>query len=192
MFYFKFGKVKFQRVGWAKFFRGGGFWFGKSGGGGQVFPMFKLIGMVAMTSDRVIGKGNELPWHLPEDLKLFKRTTSGHPIVMGRRTWDSIGKALPNRQNIVMTRDGDWVAEGAEVIHEPGDLGDLDLMSDEVFIIGGGQIYEIFLPHLDELLVSLVKGDYEGDTRFPEFESVFTRYEVIEDFDAFELRRYIK
>lgn len=151
----------------------------------------KLIGMVAMTSDRVIGKGNDLPWHLPEDLKLFKRTTSGHPIVMGRKTFESIGRALPKRQNIVVTRDESWVAEGAEVIHAPEALRGLKLMDDEVYIIGGAQIYEVFLPHLDELLVSLVKADYDGDTRFPEFESFFKRYDIVEDFGDFELRRYM-
>ena len=77
----------------------------------------KLIAMVAMTSERIIGKDGGLPWHLPEDLKTFKKYTTGHPIVMGRKTWDSIGRALPNRQNIVLTRDSSWAAEGAEIIH---------------------------------------------------------------------------
>ncbi len=152
----------------------------------------KLIAMVAMTSDRVIGKGNDLPWHLPEDLKLFKRTTSGHPIVMGRKTYDSIGRPLPKRQNIVITRDQSWSAEGVEVVYSPEAVRQLELMDEEVFIIGGAEIYSLFLPHIDELLVSHVYQEYEGDTRFPEFEQYFNGFEVVEKFDAFELRRYTK
>lgn len=152
----------------------------------------KLIGMVAMTAKRVIGKGNDLPWHLPEDLKLFKQTTSGHPIVMGRKTFDSIGRPLPKRQNIVITRDESWSTEGVEVIYAPEDMDRLELMDSEVYIIGGAQIYEVFLPHLDELLVSQVYEDYEGDTYFPEFEGYFEGYDVLERFADFELRRYYK
>jgi dihydrofolate reductase len=152
----------------------------------------KLIAMVAMTSDRVIGKGNDLPWHLPEDLKLFKKTTSGHSIVMGRKTYDSIGRPLPKRQNIVITRDQSWSAEGVDVVHSPEAVRDLELQDETVFIIGGAEIYALFLPHIDELLVSHVYQDYEGDTRFPAFEHFFTAYEVVEKFDDFELRRYSK
>ena len=152
----------------------------------------KLVAMVAMTSDRVIGKGNDLPWHLPEDLKLFKRTTSGHPIVMGRKTYESIGRALPKRQNIVITRDQSWSAEGVDVVHSPEAVAQLELMHPEVFIIGGAEIYSLFLPHIDELLVSLVYKNHEGDTRFPEFEHYFSGFEVVEKFEDFELRRYTK
>lgn len=152
----------------------------------------KLTAMVAMTPERVIGKDNDLPWHLPEDLKLFKATTSGHPIVMGRKTWDSIGRPLPKRQNIVLTRNGDWSADGAEVIFSPDDLKSLELMDEHVFVIGGAQVYEIFLPHVDELLVSHVYENHEGNTYFPEFEHFFSGYEVVEIFEAFELRRYTK
>ena len=152
----------------------------------------KLIAMVAMTPDRVIGKGNDLPWHLPEDLKLFKRTTSGHPIVMGRKTYDSIGRPLPKRQNIVITRDQSWSAEGVDVVHSPEAIAQLDLMDTEVFIIGGAEIYSLFLPHLDELLVSYVYQDYDGDTRVPEFEQHFNGFEVVEKFEEFELRRYVR
>lgn len=150
----------------------------------------RLVGMVAMTGARVIGKGNDLPWHLPEDQKLFKRTTSGHPIVMGRKTYESIGRPLPKRQNIVITRDEQWSAEGVEVIHSVEELAELELRDQTVYIIGGAQIYQAFLPQLDELLVSQVAQDYEGDTYFPEFESQFGGYQVVEQFEGFELRRY--
>lgn len=146
--------------------------------------------MVAMTPERVIGNKNDLPWHLPEDLKLFKKTTSGHPIVMGRKTWESIGKALPNRQNIVLTRNKNWSAPGAEVIHSPEDLEQLKLQDEEVYIIGGAQVYALFLPYLDQLLVSHVYKNYEGDTYFPNFEHFCNSYELIQRYDDFELRNY--
>jgi len=152
----------------------------------------KLTAMVAMTPERVIGKDNDLPWHLPEDLKLFKKTTSGHPIVMGRKTWDSIGRPLPKRQNIVLTRNQDWSAEGATVVHTVEDLKKLNLMQPHVFIIGGAEVYKMFLPEIDELLVSYVYEKYQGNTKFPEFEHLFSGYDVVETFDEFELRRYRK
>ena len=152
----------------------------------------KLTAMVAMTPERIIGKDGGLPWHLPEDLKLFKRHTTGNPIVMGRKTWDSIGFPLPKRQSIVLTRDTSWSAEGANVIHAPDELSSLDLMTENVFIIGGAQIYNAFMPLLDEILISHVYENYPGDTRFPEFESNFPNVTVEEKYDTFELRRYIR
>ena len=145
-----------------------------------------------MTPDRIIGKDGGLPWHLPEDLKLFKRHTTGHPIVMGRKTWDSIGFPLPNRQSIVLTRDTEWSAEGAEVIHRPEDLQSIQLIEPEVFIIGGAQVYELFMPQLDEILISHVYEKYEGDTRFPDFEANVPNVTVEEKYETFELRRYTK
>ena len=153
---------------------------------------YTLKAMVAMTAERIIGKGNDLPWHLPEDLQVFKRTTSGHPIVMGRKTFESIGRPLPKRQNIVITRDPNWSAEGVDIIHSPEDLGTLDLQNPELFIIGGSEIYQLFLPQISELYVSAVFKDYDGDTKFPEFEHHFDGYKVLETFNDFELRLYKK
>jgi dihydrofolate reductase len=149
----------------------------------------KLTAIVAMTPDRVIGRGGNLPWHLPEDLAFFKRTTRGHPILMGRATYDSIGRPLPQRRNLVLTRDPHWSAEGVEVLHSTDDLDRLGL-DGEVFVIGGSQVYEAFLPRLDELLVSHVHHPYPGDTRFPPFEHLFSAAETVESHDAFEVRRY--
>lgn len=153
-------------------------------------PDYKLTAIVAMTPDRIIGKDGGLPWHLPEDLKLFRRHTTGNPIVMGRKTWDSIGNPLPKRQSIVLTRDKDWSAEGAEVIHTPEDLSKIDLITNDVYIIGGAQIYSTFMPQLDEILISHVYENFTGDTRFPEFEKYFPNVTVEEKYDTFELRRY--
>jgi dihydrofolate reductase len=132
----------------------------------------RLTAIVAMTQDRVIGKAGSLPWHLPEDLAFFKRTTSGHPIVMGRKTFESIGRPLPKRRNIVLTRDHEWSAPGVEVIHHPDELESLPDLDGQVFIIGGAEIYLAFLPKLDDLIVSHVFGDHDGDTRLPEFEVI--------------------
>ena len=143
-----------------------------------------------MTADRVIGRAGTLPWHLPEDLAFFKQVTSGHPIVMGRKTFESIGRPLPKRRNIVLTRDSAWSAPGVEVIHRPQDLASLPGLEDRVFIIGGSEIYAAFLPKLDDLLVSHVFGDYDGDTRFPEFEQWFPKSELLETHESFEVRRW--
>ena len=152
----------------------------------------KLIAMVAMTPERVIGKDGGLPWYLPEDLKTFKKYTTGHPIVMGRKTWDSIGFPLPKRQSIVLTRDTEWSAEGAEVIHIPTDLKKLELIDQDVFIIGGAQVYEAFMDSLDEFLVSYVYENYQGDTYLSEFEHQFPNMTVEEKYETFELRRYTR
>lgn len=155
-------------------------------------PKLTLTAIVAMTPERIIGKDGGLPWHLPEDLKLFRRHTTGNPIVMGRKTWDSIGKPLPNRQSIVLTRDKNWSADGAIVIHTPEELNQLDLITPHVFIIGGAQIYDLFMPHLDEILISHVYENYQGDTVFPAFEQKFPQLITEETYDTFELRRYKK
>ncbi len=152
----------------------------------------RLIAMVAMTPERVIGKDGGLPWHLPEDLKTFKKYTTGHPIVMGRKTWDSIGFPLPKRQSIVLTRDTEWSAEGADVIHTPTDLKKLELIDHDVFIIGGAQVYEAFMDSLDEFLLSYVYENYQGDTYLSEFEHQFPNMTVEEKYETFELRRYTR
>lgn len=145
-----------------------------------------------MDPERVIGRGGALPWHLPEDLAFFKRTTAGHPVVMGRKTFESIGRPLPKRQNIVLTRDPAWRHDGTEVIHSPAELASLSLLDPLVFIIGGAEIYQVFLPLLDEILVSRVREPHAGDTRFPPFEHLFPLNELLETHPAFEVWRHRK
>ena len=152
----------------------------------------RLTAVVAMTAERVIGRAGTLPWHLPEDLAFFKRTTSGHPIVMGRKTYESIGRPLPKRRNIVLTRDHEWSAAGVEVIHAVAEMDQLPGLDGEVFIIGGAEIYAAFMGQLDNLLVSHVFEAHEGDTKFPEFETDFPESEILETHDAFEVRRYYR
>ena len=154
--------------------------------------VMRLIAIVAMTPERVIGRNGTLPWHLPEDLAFFKRTTSGHAIVMGRKTYESIGRPLPKRRNIVLTRDKSWSAPGVEVIHAPEDLDGLAGLEGDVFVIGGAEIYGAFLGRLDELLVSRVFENYPGDTRLPVFEDRFAAPEVLETYPDFEVLRYLR
>lgn len=145
----------------------------------------RFTGVVAMAADRAIGLGGTMPWHLPGDLKLFKRLTMGHPILMGRKTWESLGRPLPGRQNIVLTRDADFRAEGATVIHDPAELQGMELMDEEVMVIGGAQIYALMLPQLSALHVSEVQGSYEADTYFPAFEHLLPQRTVQEAYEGF-------
>ena len=150
----------------------------------------KLTAIVAMTADRVIGKDGTLPWHLPDDLKFFKKQTMGHPVVMGRKTFDSIGKPLKKRENIVITNNPAWHADGVEIIHHPRDLKDHPLIDQQIFIIGGAQVYEFFLPMTTDLIITHVKGDYAGDTYFPEYESLFPHQELLLEQEDFTIARH--
>lgn len=143
-----------------------------------------------MTAERVIGFAGAMPWHLPDDLKFFKRTTLGHPIVMGRHTYDSIGKPLPGRRNIVLTRDRNWKAAGVEVIHAPDELWSLAELAGDVFIIGGAQIYQAYLPTIDAIYITHVHASPAGDTWFPPFEHAFAEAEVLESHSEFTIRRW--
>ena len=125
--------------------------------------------LVAMDDHRVIGKDNQLPWHLPADLAHFKQTTSGHPIIMGRKTFASIGRALPNRQNIVITRDRAFQHDGIIVVHSLAEALAAAHPTGEIFIIGGAQIYAEALPMADKIYLTLVKINIAGDTFFPAF-----------------------
>ena len=127
--------------------------------------------IVAAAENGVIGQLGELPWHISADLKRFKRTTLGHAIVMGRRTWDSIGgKPLPGRVNIVMTRDREFEAEGATVVHDlEGALAVCPEVA-EFFIAGGGEIYELAMPRTQRIYLTRVHLQPAGDARFPELD----------------------
>lgn len=124
--------------------------------------------VLARSENGVIGKNNQLPWHLPGDLKFFKRTTSGHTVIMGRKTFESIGKALPKRRNLVISRNKELELPGAEVFHSIEDTLKACIGEDEVFVIGGGSIYEkaLSLDMVDKAYITVVHGDFEGDTHF--------------------------
>jgi dihydrofolate reductase len=156
-------------------------------------PSPKLIAIAAMASNRVIGRNGELPWHLPEDLKFFKQTTLGHPVLMGRKTFDSIfarlGKPLPGRLNIVLSKTMP-LHEEAHVIRSMDELGRVPGITSPVFLIGGAQLYKTLLPQCDELLLTFLSAPHEGDTFFPPFEGDFLLSEVLGKGEGFEFRRY--
>lgn len=126
--------------------------------------------IVAMDRNRVIGKNNQLPWHLPADLAYFKRVTSGHTIVMGRKTFESIGRPLPNRRNIVLTRNAGYKADGCEVVHAVENVVELCKQEDECFVIGGSELFSLFWNDVDRLYVTYIDEDIPGDTYFPEID----------------------
>jgi dihydrofolate reductase len=136
----------------------------------------KIALVVAVSQNNVIGRENQLPWHLPEDLQYFKSVTMGKPILMGRKTFDSIGRPLPGRKNIVITRDLEWNAEGVEVVYSVDDAlaagADACAVanSDEIMIIGGAQIYRDCLPIADRLYLTRVEAEIEGDAFFPDID----------------------
>lgn len=135
--------------------------------------------IVAMSKNRVIGDSNTLIWHLPEDLKRFRQLTTGNTIVMGRKTYESIGKPLPNRRSIIITRDPDYSVEGCEVVNSLEEA--LLLSNSDCFIIGGGEIYRQVIDIADRIYLTLINKEFEGDTSFPELKDwVEISYE---DFD---------
>ena len=144
--------------------------------------------IVAMSQNRVIGNNGTIPWHLPEDFKFFKTTTIGHAIVMGRKTYESIGKPLPGRENIILSRTMSETP-GVIIVRSPEDLLALE-NSQNFFVIGGAEIYRLLLPHCTELFVTKVPVTIEGDTFFPEFESDFDTGEKILETPDFTTWRY--
>jgi len=132
--------------------------------------MMRLSLIVAMSRNRVIGVDNRLPWHLPGDLKRFRSLTMGHAIIMGRRTWESIGRPLPGRRMLVVSRRPDYRVEGATVWASLEDALAACSGDDEVFIIGGEQLFAAALPAADRIYLTVVEADFAGDTWMPEFD----------------------
>jgi len=130
----------------------------------------KLSLIVAMSRNRVIGSDNRLPWHLSADLKRFKAITMGKPILMGRKTHESIGRPLPGRKNIVLTADPNYRAPGCVVVHSLEEAMRAVEGSEELMIIGGSSLYQRFLPRADRLYITLIDQEFSGDTFFPEFD----------------------
>lgn len=130
--------------------------------------------IAAMTDERVIGKDSKLPWHLSEDLKRFKSLTLGHPVIMGRKTYESIGKPLPGRHNIVLTRKRPYTIDGVTVSHSIEDavkiFDNQGRSKEELFFIGGFSVFKDTLPSVDKLYLTLVHKSFEGDTYFPPFD----------------------
>lgn len=134
----------------------------------SVTPRLEFV--VAVARNGVIGRGNELPWRLPADLQHFKRTTMGRPILMGRRTWESIGRPLPGRANLVLTRDAGYSAEGATVVHSLDEARRAARDADALMVIGGADLYRALLPHAVVIHLTEVHADIDGDVRFPDWD----------------------
>lgn len=146
---------------------------------------FKLIGIAAVSENGVIGAGNGLPWNLPEDLAWFKGVTIGNTIVMGRATFESIGRPLPGRTTYILTR-----SPRAEM--EVSSIDDISKHTGKVFLCGGSDIYARYLFECDELLITRVFGEHAGDKYFPYFAHKFSLVETIRETAAFRIERYVR
>lgn len=152
--------------------------------------MIKLI--VARASNNVIGKDNDLVWDLPDDMKFFMSTTSGHIVIMGRKNWDSIPakyRPLPNRLNIIVTRNKDYQQDSCEVYHSIEEAIAAHQEDErDIYIIGGGEIYKYAIEKnlLDEMLITEINQDFEGDTYFPDFDQSLWKKEILQEHPADE------
>ncbi|QDO91351.1 dihydrofolate reductase [Dolosigranulum pigrum] len=131
--------------------------------------------------NQLIGQANQLPWHLPADLKHFKAVTVGDAVLMGRKTYEALPiKPLPNRRNIILTRNKDYIAPGAEVFHsKEAVMSAIDSDQQTLHIIGGGEIFKLFIDEVDELYQTIIEGDFEGDTYFPTLD--FSEFELLSE-----------
>ena len=123
--------------------------------------------IVAAAQNNAIGKKNGLLWNMPEDLKFFKKTTTGHTIIMGRKTFESVGRPLPNRRNIIITKQKDYQVEGAEVVHSLDEALERSDPKEENFIIGGAEIYSLAMDKVDRIYFTLIYAEFEADAFFP-------------------------
>ncbi len=133
----------------------------------------RLSLIAALAANGIIGRDNSMPWHLPEDLKRFRALTMGHPIIMGRKTWESLGRPLPGRTSIVVSRQAGLEIGGARVVPSLDAAVELAATVDggeDAFVIGGAQLYALALPRVDRLLLTEIADAFDGDTRFPEFD----------------------
>jgi dihydrofolate reductase len=151
---------------------------------------FNYRAIAAMAENRVIGNQNTIPWHLPEDFKWFKKTTMGHTLLMGRKTFDSIGRPLPGRQTIILSRKQLSIPETVTV--NTIDAVESVATSDTIWIAGGAEIYQLLLPKCSDLYLTRVHQSPEGDTFFPEFEKSFQLDSVLESNDSFSIEHWKK
>jgi len=146
--------------------------------------------IVAVSTNNVIGADGDLPWSLSDDLKRFKAATIGKPIVMGRKTYESIGRPLPGRQNIVITRQGDFTADGCDVVQSTAEAVEVAEGADEIMVIGGSQIYAAFLPLAERIYFTRVHTEVEGNVFFPQLDKEEWRESASECYDADALNDY--
>ena len=153
----------------------------------------KITLIAARARNGVIGRDNQIPWKIPGEQAYFKRMTTGHPIVMGRRTWESIGRPLPGRATVVVTRQTGWAAEGVTVAASVEDaLSIARTLDDEVYVMGGTEVFRAALPVADRLLITEVAGEPDGDTYFPEVDWSQWREASREQRDGFAFVDYVR
>ena len=145
--------------------------------------------VVAIAENYAIGKNNQLLWHMPADLKHFKQITSGHTVIMGRRTYDSVGKPLPNRRNIIITRQ-DISIPGCEVVKSVDEALELCAGEEEVFIVGGAEIYKLAMDQTDRIYLTIIHHSFDADTVFPEIDYMQWKETAREDHPADEKHKY--
>jgi dihydrofolate reductase len=145
--------------------------------------------IVAIAENYAIGKNNQLLWHMPADLKHFKQTTSGHTVIMGRKTYDSVGKPLPNRRNIIITRQ-EITIPGCEVVKSVEEALELCSNEEEVFIVGGAEIYKLAMPKTDRIYLTIIHHSFDADTFFPEIDYMEWKEVSREDHPADEKHKY--
>jgi dihydrofolate reductase len=151
----------------------------------------RVVAIAAMAENRVIGRRNELPWHLPEDMKWFRQSTLGKTLLMGRKTFASIGKPLPKRRTLVLSRSADAI-EGVEVVHDLSKIASVLGDTKELLVVGGTQVYELTRNWWDELLLTRVKRTVEGDAFFPKFEDRMQLVEVVSETDELRIERHVR
>jgi len=154
----------------------------------------QLKAIAAMARNRVIGRAGAIPWRISDELRWFKQTTTGHSVLMGRKTFESLGRPLPNRRNLVATRGPAIDVPGVVTVRDlvafaPADYAE---PGTDVFVIGGAEIYAQLLPRCDELLLTVLPREVEGDTVFPPFEPLFEFRETVLVHPEFEVRRYVR
>lgn len=149
-----------------------------------------MIAVAAMASNRVIGAAGKIPWHLPEDLRWFKELTMGGTLLMGRVTYDSIGKVLPGRKTIVLSRQESLRIPGVQVIRDLSGLRSAEVQG-EVFVVGGAEIYRVALPYCRDLYLTEVRGEAEGDRRMPVFEELFRFSAVLRETPEMRIVHYV-
>lgn len=150
----------------------------------------RIAAIVAMSENRVIGKDNQLPWHLPADLKHFKQITMGKSILMGRKTFESIGHALPGRKNIIITRDAMYYAKDCLVFNSIDTALASLATEDEIFVIGGALLFQQMLPRIQHLYLTIIHQQFAGDVFFPEFDMQEWHEVKREDYEADALNQY--
>jgi len=153
-------------------------------------PVPRLAAVAAMTPGRVIGANNQLPWHYPEDLAWFRELTRGHTVIMGRKTFASLGRPLPGRRNLVLSRSGGYHRDGTEVFAQPASLLAALAPEEKAYVIGGSQIYALLMPFTAEVYITLLRREFPGDTWFPPFEEDFAPPRVLRENDDFQILHY--